>query len=520
MLRHAAALLRRRTSIRPGSTARRSIPPEVLGELGEARLLRARASPRSTAASGLSELRGGPGGAGDGRPRRRRSPSLIGAHQSLGTRGIQLFGTDPHRSRHYLSRTWRAARASLRLPSPSPRAGSDAAGIQTRAILKGDRLRAEAAARSGSANGAIADVFVVFARTSAPNSGSQARDSPPSWSTAIPWRPHRPQRRQARRARQHHHRGRSSTTSSSPSDAVLGERGSRLQGRDAASSTTAGSVSPRVAWARRRRSLALSIARVQERRAFGRSIGEFALIKDKIADMLAETFALESMVYLTCSYADRIAAASHGGPVDGRHGDYAVESAICKVFGSEVLWRIANESLQIAAGSGYMAAFPYERLLARRPGQLDLRGHQRDPALLHRAVGRAGSGPRARRLRRGAARSGRDVARSHPGRSVCSRTSRFKQAKSVLVRDQACMVHTSPWPSRPSRFEYYRRGLRPKQVQRALRRYGRNHGRDAVHARAHRRHGDPALRDGGVLLAHHARACTSAAKKAPAARST
>jgi acyl-CoA dehydrogenase family protein 9 len=57
------------------------------------------------------------------------------------------------------------------------------------------------------------------------------------------------------------------------------------------------------------------------------------------------------MVYLTT------------GLIDRGIEDYSVESACCKVYGSEMLWRVVNESLQIAAGMGYMKEFPYERLL-------------------------------------------------------------------------------------------------------------------------------------------------------------
>jgi acyl-CoA dehydrogenase family protein 9 len=67
--------------------------------------------------------------------------------------------------------------------------------------------------------------------------------------------------------------------------------------------------------------------------------------------MMADTWALESMTFLTT------------GIVDAGVGDFSVESAICKVFGSEACWRVVNESLQIAAGIGYMAEYPYERLL-------------------------------------------------------------------------------------------------------------------------------------------------------------
>src|SRR5262249_34981297 len=99
------------------------------------------------------------------------------------------------------------------------------------------------------------------------------------------------------------------------------------------------------------RLIKMAIERVQERRAFGRNIGEFGLIKDKIAGMLAETYALESMTYLTA------------GLVDGKVADYSLESAICKIMGSETVWRVVNEALQIAAGIGYMQDYPYERLL-------------------------------------------------------------------------------------------------------------------------------------------------------------
>src|SRR5258706_7761952 len=51
------------------------------------------------------------------------------------------------------------------------------------------------------------------------------------------------------------------------------------------------------------------------------------------------------------------------GLVDGQVADYSLESAICKVYASEALWRIGNETLQIAAGIGYMQEYPYERPL-------------------------------------------------------------------------------------------------------------------------------------------------------------
>jgi acyl-CoA dehydrogenase family protein 9 len=83
----------------------------------------------------------------------------------------------------------------------------------------------------------------------------------------------------------------------------------------------------------------------------GRPIGEFGLIKDKIAEMMADTWMLECMTYLTT------------GLVDSGAADHSVESAICKVYGSEAAWRVVNRGLEIAAGAGYSAACPLERMM-------------------------------------------------------------------------------------------------------------------------------------------------------------
>ena len=79
-----------------------------------------------------------------------------------------------------------------------------------------------------------------------------------------------------------------------------------------------------------KRVIKMSVERCKERRAFGRTIGEFGLIKDKIATMMADTWALECMTYLTT------------GMVDAGVEDFSLESAICKVYGSETCWRVVE----------------------------------------------------------------------------------------------------------------------------------------------------------------------------------
>ena len=67
--------------------------------------------------------------------------------------------------------------------------------------------------------------------------------------------------------------------------------------------------------------------------------------------MVSYLFGLESMCYLTC------------GLVDAGVPDYSLESAICKVSGTEFLWYAANRALQLAGGEGYMRDQPYEKVL-------------------------------------------------------------------------------------------------------------------------------------------------------------
>ena len=231
-----------------------------------------------------------------------------------------------------------------------------------------------------------------------------------------------PERAQARHPRQRRRPRSSSTTCSVPAGERARRGRPRLQGRDGGAEQRAPRPRRGLRRARASGSSRWPSSACQERHAFGRTIGEFGLIKDKIAAMLAETYALESMTYLTT------------GIVDARSRDYSLESAICKVFGSETLWRVVNETLQIAAGIGYMQDYPYERHAARRAHQPDLRGHQRDPPLLHRALGHAGPGQGARRRRRRRCAS--------PSRaSACSATSRSARRARALGRERMTRAH-------------------------------------------------------------------------------
>jgi alkylation response protein AidB-like acyl-CoA dehydrogenase len=104
-----------------------------------------------------------------------------------------------------------------------------------------------------------------------------------------------------------------------------------------------------------------------ERKQFGRAIGEFGAIKEKLADMVAAIFASESVVYRVAGLLDnRLATLDHS--VDGYYEhyqkaieEYAAECAIAKVFGSEVLDEVVDEVVQVHGGYGYISEYPAER---------------------------------------------------------------------------------------------------------------------------------------------------------------
>ena len=91
-------------------------------------------------------------------------------------------------------------------------------------------------------------------------------------------------------------------------------------------------------------------AYVKERRQFGRAIGEFQGVAFKIADMATEIDAARLMVYRAAWLKDA------GRP-------YSTESAMAKLFASEVAFRATNAAVQVHGGYGYITEYRVERYL-------------------------------------------------------------------------------------------------------------------------------------------------------------
>jgi butyryl-CoA dehydrogenase len=115
-----------------------------------------------------------------------------------------------------------------------------------------------------------------------------------------------------------------------------------------------------------KKALEVSAKYAKERTAFGKSLSEFGLIREKLAEMAVRIFAVESMIYRSAGMTDAAMAAAGGGADRTQQlmkvlEEYAIESSISKIYGSEVLDFVVDEAVQIYGGYGFHEDYPVAR---------------------------------------------------------------------------------------------------------------------------------------------------------------
>jgi alkylation response protein AidB-like acyl-CoA dehydrogenase len=281
-----------------------------------------------------------------------------GAHSGIGMLPIVYFGTDAQKKK-YLPRLAAGEMVGAYALSEAT-SGSDALNCRARAVLSPDGkqyiLNGE---KMWITNAGFADLFTVFAKIDGEKfSAFLVERTFPGFSTG---------------AEEHKMGIRGSSTCpvilndcKVPVENLLGEIGKGHIiafnilniGRFKLGAMCVGGA---------RVSVESAVAYAKQRKAFGKSISEFGLVREKIANMATLIYVGESLVYRTVGMMDALLSEiDHSSPDVAKEQrkaieEYAVECSILKVWGSEMIDYVVDESLQIFAGYGFVEEYPAER---------------------------------------------------------------------------------------------------------------------------------------------------------------
>ncbi|KAI1719984.1 acyl-CoA dehydrogenase, middle domain-containing protein [Ditylenchus destructor] len=273
---------------------------------------------------------------------------VMGAHQSIGYKGILLFGTDAQKKKYLPDlATGRKFAAFCLTESTS---GSDANSIRSRAeksecgkfyVIHGGKI--------WISNGGFADIFTVFAQTPIKQADGSVKDKVSAFIverafagvTSGP-----PEKKMGIKG--------SNTAEvhfdNVPVENLLGEEGEGFKvsmnilnnGRFGIPAACTGSM---------KYSINKTIEHINNRVQFGRKIRDFGNVQEKLTDMILRHYVTESIVYMLASN------------MDAGVQDYQLEAAIGKVVASENAWYVCDEAIQLHGGMGFMRECGLERVL-------------------------------------------------------------------------------------------------------------------------------------------------------------
>ncbi|XP_026274672.1 very long-chain specific acyl-CoA dehydrogenase, mitochondrial [Frankliniella occidentalis] len=275
----------------------------------------------------------------------------LGAHQSIGFKGILLFGT-PEQKAKYLPRvTTEKQFAAFCLTEPS--CGSDAGSIKSRAVPSPDGKHwVLNGSKIWISNGGLAEIMTVFAQTPVKDEKTgEVKDKVTAFIVersfgGVTNGP--PEKKMGIKC--------SNTTEvyyedvKIPVENVLGGVGNGFKvamnilnngrfGMAAAMSGTMRSVTK------------TAVDFATQRMQFGQRIDSYGAIQEKIARMSTLQYVTESIAYMI------------SGNMDSGSQDYHLEAAISKVFASECAWYVTDEAIQIMGGMGFMRGSGLERVM-------------------------------------------------------------------------------------------------------------------------------------------------------------
>lgn len=274
---------------------------------------------------------------------------FIGVHCGLGSKAIVLYGTEAQKAK-WLPRLARGEiLAAYALTEPG--VGSDAQHIRTTAtrgddgqswLLNGHKI--------WIGNGHRAAVIATFAQTEVERDGKTVQRP-----TAFLIEPTFPGFRVVETVRKMGIRGSTQaeleyTNLRVPTENVLGEVGRGFA--VAVHVLNGGRMTLAAGCTGGTKRLASELARYAEQREqFGAPLASFEITQRKLSTLASEIYAADAMLGVLTHLATEDDA------------DWSLEAAIAKVFGSELVWRAADEMVQVAGGRGFVKPYPYERYL-------------------------------------------------------------------------------------------------------------------------------------------------------------
>jgi butyryl-CoA dehydrogenase len=266
------------------------------------------------------------------------------AANALGTFPLLLYGTEEQKKK-YLPDIAQGKRL-VAFGLTEANAGSDAAGIQTTAVLEGDEFVLNGT-KQWITNGGEAEVYTIIAMTDK-SKGARGASAFVVEKGAPGFTFGKKEKKMGIRA--------SSTRElvfddcRIPRENLIGRQGlGFIVAMKTLDNARAGVGAQGVGISQGAFEEAVKFAR--QRIQFGHPIITFQAVQHMLADMAIEIEAARSLVYTVARYMDSGAK------------DVSKESAMAKVFATDVAMRVTTNAVQVMGGSGYMREYPVEKMM-------------------------------------------------------------------------------------------------------------------------------------------------------------